>query len=604
MHDRYRVEYIPLVNLFKYKNTTLSVPSYQRNYVWKKDNEINEFYNDFIEGFGDKSKFIFLGNFILCDNNETLEVVDGQQRLTTIFIMMVALRSVIKSKISQDDEYKESLDIAYTTLNDWIRIRDNKKSTHVSSRLDAAPSIKNIIEYISKQSWDEDFPSKIGNTWIKGEKNRVKPIYDFFFEKINEFKPSKLIDFIEEIQELKGISIHIAKMEDAFELFERTNARGKELEISDLLKNFLFSKIKDEKEIENHWQTITENSNNNIAQFIKYFYVSKFGYVKKSDLYRSIKNKYPGSENAISLRDDLLQFSKFYNVLTSKDTVLNNIFDEFVGVNGEKSRDKDRIGYIFNSLNALDFFRVTQTIPLIYSFKNKFLELGLNDLKKYKNTMNFFLKYLENYHFINNFICTRVGNDVEKLYALYSEKFNNAKDNDDFDKILFELQSTLKDKLASYEEFKSEFIDLSYSTRNTAHILYIFDRLNAVDEKNKPLPYDSMPAIHQRNLRSIKGSFNIEHWGPQAKFDELDISNVGHNIGNLLVLPVKLNSSLNDKTPMDKCNIMKNSSQNTLQHNKNFIKEYEEKFSNWNEEAIKSRASSLADFAYNIIWKI
>lgn len=598
MQPKYEVKYIDLIDIFK-KNT-LVVPNYQRAYVWKKDNEINEFYNDFIEGFGDKSKFIFLGNIILCkSNDEVLEVVDGQQRITTIFIMMIALRYIIKDKALLDSEYKEALSEANITLNTYITLRDSKKSTHISSRLNAAPSIKRIIEHMSKQLWDGEFPIKIDGSSVKRERNNVKPIYDFFYEKINELKISELIQFQQELHELKIISIEIEKIEDAFELFERTNARGKELEISDLLKNHLFSKIP-QKEIEDQWSTITDNTNN-IAQFIKYFYVSKYGYVKKADLYRNIKNKY--GNNMIELRDDLLQFSKFYNVITSKDIDIDNIYDEFVEI-GVKARTNDRIGYIFESLNALFFFRVTQTIPLIYSFKNKFMDLDLNANSKFKNTMNSFIKFLENYHFINNIVCTRVGNDVEKLYASYSQKFNNAKDESELSSILLELKDILKNKLAGYDEFRSEFVDLSYSSKNTANILYIFDRLNSIDNKNKPLSHASFPQIFKRKIRDVQGAFNIEHWQPQDKFEKLGNDSIGHNIGNLIVVPVKLNSKLGNKDPFEKGNFMKNSSENILQHNIDFILNYEDKFSNWDEDAIKSRANDLAKFSYDVVWKL
>ena len=106
------------------------------------------------------------------------------------------------------------------------------------------------------------------------------------------------------------IRIEINENEEAFALFERTNARGKALEVSDLLKNHIFMKKSDEdsEKIEDAWEIITQNSKNQIIRMLKYFYVSKNGYTTKSKLYRIKKL---GESNIDKLLYDIKEFSNF-----------------------------------------------------------------------------------------------------------------------------------------------------------------------------------------------------------------------------------------------------------------------------------------------------
>ena len=87
--------------------------------------------------------------------------------------------------------------------------------------------------------------------------------------------------------------------------------------------------------------------------------------------------------------------------------------------------DEANISEVFKSIQGLNHFRITQVIPIIYSFLGCYEKLKLSDFKQYNKTIPLFFYYLESYHFINNFICDRVGNEVEKFYSEYSKRFHN-----------------------------------------------------------------------------------------------------------------------------------------------------------------------------------
>ena len=107
--------------------------------------------------------------------------------------------------------------------------------------------------------------------------------------------------------------INIDSPDEAFSIFERTNARGMDLEVADLLKNFLHQrKI---KTIREDWPTIVKNSSHAMLRMLKAFYVSYRGYVQKAELYKNLKNFSEGSGGPELFLTRLIKFSEFYHFL-------------------------------------------------------------------------------------------------------------------------------------------------------------------------------------------------------------------------------------------------------------------------------------------------
>jgi len=88
--------------------------------------------------------------------------------------------------------------------------------------------------------WTGAIPQKIGSKPVKRQARRVRPIYEFFQRRIKEYNQPKLSRLLESVYKTRVIRIDILGDEEAFSNFERTNARGTDLEVSDLLKNYLY----------------------------------------------------------------------------------------------------------------------------------------------------------------------------------------------------------------------------------------------------------------------------------------------------------------------------------------------------------------------------
>ena len=147
---------------------------------------------------------------------------------------------------------------------------------------------------------------------------------------------------------------------------------------------------------------------------------------------------------------------------------------------------------------------------------------------------------------------------------------------------------------------------LSYSSDQISLLTYIFDRFNnhSLDPGQCVQIYNPDPKLRRRN-------HNIEHFLPQKpeaglKIKKADLE-LGDNIGNLLVIYFKDNSSLNNASPAEKIKRLKNDLSQKVQnlkHVTDFISDYGGDATSWNGEKIKKRAHEMALKAYREVWKI
>lgn len=569
------------------KSTQYRVPESQRNFDWKKEHA-EEFWEDMASGG------TFLGTIVLDISREEKDkevlIFDGQQRLTTIFILLSACRNqaMKKGKIEQAQIIQQKLSFM-----------DDTTGASNKTKLIVSPSIKDAFEAtITSYDWHGS------NFAVPGKKrqvNRIKPIYDYFADKLRKYDHEQIKELLENLYKSVIVRIEIEETQEAFDIFERTNARGMELNAADLLKNYLFAKDASENLIE-RWETIVDNSLGNIVRMIKYFYVSKFGYVQKKRLFAELK-KYGEKTGAGKLLDELEGFSQLYQLVG--DSTSKSIIDW---------SDQEKIKYFAKEYNAqslnrafdaLSLFNVSQTYPVVIKCLTALLSIS-KDEQREKSALKLlsFIQVLEKYHFINNAVSQRPGNEVEKYYAdKCGEQIKNATDLDTFMKGIID---GLKEKLVSFEEFSGRFAELNYEN-DFLLIYYIHDRLNNQD--NKGGQYIN---IYNPDRKIIRKNFNIEHLVArdlseyEFDLDELSEDTV-HNIGNLLVISFHTNSSqeLGNKQIKAKFKVLK--TKEAIPEVKRFVEEWKSK--SWNslkaiQKNIADRAESLAQRAYQDVWKL
>jgi len=492
---------------------------------------------------------------------------------------------------------------AQLLINDVDFARVNEST----SRLKPSSSIRAVFTNMAKLSWRGAFDEKIDGKGVGRQNNRIRPVYNFFKEKLAGLDVDELSGLLEALYRSYVVRIDIHSEEEAFKIFERNNARGIDLEASDLLKNFFFKQLRNDEtaNLNELWDKTIANASNTFPRMLKYFYVSQRGYIKKSDLYRALTKYNPDPK---VLLDDLLAFSEFYKTIrNSDDPDAFRKYAEEVGL-GKVASDQDKISKISFALEGLRLFKITQVYPLIFSaiacYKKTPIPESNNGPSKLMNQFVSFFQRLENYHFINNAICTNIGNEVEKLYADYSKKFSESTD---FIAIADGFFDELKKKLVAEDTFINRFKEVNYVS-NLALIPYIFDRFyNFNYDQGQPVSSGARLRIFNPSMKLSRRNHNIEHWYPRSSQNPNNLTDDEiNNIGNLLILTFKANSTLGNILPVEKLaklsGVLSPEIQNTT-FVKRFLSEYSDRFDDWSSDVIDERATELATDSYRKIWR-
>jgi len=565
-----------------------SVPNYQRNFEWRRDNA-EEFWQD-IQTLG-----TFMGTIVLNvskeDGEQEIDVVDGQQRFTTIFILLSALRNRAKDIDSVQQAQ---------VIQQFISFVDNTSGAAGKTKFVSSESIRDAFEEtIVNESWDGDFSVKS----LKNKRrqiNKIKPIYSFFYEKISKFNSDDIKKTLINLYSTTFVEIHIENTEEAFEIFERTNARGMDLNAADLLKNFLFAQVELD-DVEERWSQIVENSvSGGILRMIKYFYVSKKGAVGKRELFSKLKN-YGGVEiGADQFLSELVRFSELYSLIINKG--INDFIEFGTDYDIKYFRTEYNAQFINRGLDAINLFGVTQSYPLILKALDSMAITKKAENKEFfAKEVNKLIQIIENYHFINSAVSKRPGNEVEKFYAEMCEDEITHKN---IKEIIKKVKNKFSEKKVGENEFIERFKELTYQN-DYRLIFYINDRMNNHKRKGAQVieMYDS-------DSKALRRSYDMEHLisqnASEYKVDLDRYEEIIHNIGNLIVISKHTNGSLQNKHIEEKLPIIKDKDFK-LPEVKELLDLWEGK--RWDsiedvEQNIFKRAETLAKRSYGNIWTV
>lgn len=579
----------------------LHIPTYQRPFDWGKE-ELSEMLSDIKSSLKNDEK-LFLGNFIfeeVTNQNSTksIKIVDGQQRVTTISLILIAIRQ--RAKELKDDLFAKE-------LHDFIAISSSIRRTD-SPKFIPSISIKDLFHHMCNFQWDSKFPSHLDGVDIRSQVIKIKPLYNNICLELNGLSIDELKDFALSLLNAYVITLNVSDEEDVFSIFERTNARGLDLNAADLLKNYLFSF--EDTTINDHWDVIVENSGSTLLKMMKYFWVSSNGYIQQSQLYRSIKHflntkKSSGVGEVISFVEEVKTFSDYYRIINrvaDQEKQLKDWFDtnnlNFLGSNQSYLQE------IVRSLIALRLFRVTQPTPLIYSIFQAAKNCGLNDPSKISRL----IRVIENYSFINNVISGKTANEVERYYARFSVEFSTTKD---FNLTTNNFIKGLKSKLATKTEFQSSLIEeLTYENSKKKYelLIYFFDRYNNYDfTKNKYLKGSNYYRLYEPEISFTKRNNNIEHLYPQTPPNPLTDEQkvIINQLGNLVLVSKHTNSILGNKSVDEKIRILKG--KRSLFSNINYIEalfDFYDSKGKWDFDTIQERSILLSEIAYDHLWAV
>ncbi|WP_054861306.1 DUF262 domain-containing protein [Gracilibacillus sp. JCM 18860] len=272
------------------------IPFYQRGYSWKSD-QIRQFWDDLMMVKEEGHSEYFMGSIVINEENkDLLQVIDGQQRLTTITIFLSAIRDLLI--INNNKESAFNIHQNYIAERNIWGGKDKFRLTLSEINLEFFQEFIQLPIDNDSRKGQDDF-SKISN-------NRRRASNDLIWNahlEIKTYVENYLIDndndlnSILELVELLTksfliISISVNSDTDAYIIFETLNDRGMDLSTADLLKNHLFSKVNktEVSTVQRSWTELTNTLNqDNITTFLRHYWLAKYERVTDKKLYEKIK---------------------------------------------------------------------------------------------------------------------------------------------------------------------------------------------------------------------------------------------------------------------------------------------------------------------------
>lgn len=539
------------------------IPRFQRPYSWEPV-QLEEFWEDV---FLDNDIGYFIGPMVGWRTTKELphaNVVDGQQRLTTVTIALAAIRNTLadlgESKLAEG-------------VHRYIERQDRNNEAHfVLQPEDKAPYLNNgILKY------PRDVSASPGNL---SERN-LAATNAWLTKQISEtIAPGGTsLSKDESIKALQGLRDHLlglyviwiehASEDDAYVLFETLNSRGKDLAVADLLKNLLLQKLKAKNTkadaAKDKWDRVRSVLESvdppiDIDRFIQHWWLSTQEFVAVRKLFGRIKKKIKTSEAAQKNLDSLTADAILYRDM---------LFPNMRAWTPEEQE-------IQEALQALTIFNVTQPAPLLLSL------LRARSLKspKMKHLRPSF-EAIERYHFQSTTIAASSSSGgISAMYAKYARELTNVSDEGKAIELLKELRISLTDRIPEPVIFDNGFMQLQYSdgfTRDKKLVQYVSRRLHEAKRDHRP----KKPTL--------------EHLVPQSSATpDLPIEVIG-NIGNLLWVDENLNGELSHKSFTEKKTIL---SRFRELYDIDDILEADE----WGSAQIEARAQRLAVLARNEVW--
>jgi len=559
-------------------NKKYIVPRFQREYSWQKE-EVNEFWEDITSYISPtrkgsktlKNEDYFIGSLVLIGDDASFEhsIVDGQQRLTTLTIM---LRALVDAFSAAGEEQ-----IGLALYSNYIEGTDNDGKKYFKLINETPkPYFQNEIQYITSEQSDtpnteEEKLLHEAFVFIKSklEKNSISKAYPAvpYADALKAIRAQIL-------NHLKFIYINVKKEDDAYSIFETLNARGMSLSSVDLIKNWIFRQVRKTHPSDGakeEWRKIgaelrSRQSTIDIDTFFRHHWNSKYGYSSEDRIYKSFKT--------LTQNGEISDAKEFLKALSSEAKTYNKICNP-LEIDWKGQAEKS----IYSSLSALNLFKVTQTRPFL---------LALLENKKNIKTPHLIgiVKTLENFHFIFTAICSSRASGLDGKYAKSAKEIRYSTNKTDSKAILNDLIESLIQKIPSESIFIESFSNLWFCNtyeKDKKLIQYLFGKIEAFRQGTSELKINEFSLEHIQDQKH-----NSPHMGM---------------IGNLIPLSASLNNKIPENSTLQtKLTYYKESSLNTV---KETVKEIESKnLKEWTDEEIKRKTKLIGQEVYKSIMKL
>ena len=547
------------------------IPRYQRKYVWqeKQWRELLEDIKYCLEVDASKDDAPtdwthFLGSFVFEKQEKSLIVIDGQQRLTTITIMLCAI-CVLFNEHGEENRFRGVTKYIIGTDDmgdDYVRV-DNQDLKNfqliVAESTDYNPLLSKSKLFSSV--------SLVNNSQ---DNVNVKQCFEFFYNQFTEMiqdseKPCAYLGVIKDkIMGLDVIDIRATNQQESYNIFEILNARGVDLKQHELIKNFIFKYIHPKAQIDTakiKWDTFESKlyikRASRLDPFFTHYVSHRYEKPSNENTEFRILKQYCDRSKMVELLDDLSEKASYYRLFFCPEECENRVVQE-----------------------TLQFF--------LDNNHRQFRPLFLSVIAAYKHkkiseaeTEQFFQR-IKNFYFAYGVVCNGKSNTIEDMVYQYARKIETENSSI----AIHELMDKLLSHYPPYHQFESHFVLMGWS-----HKLKTYN----TSSKKKEVQYilseiENYYLSHNKEL--LIREFTIEHIAND------DGSDSHCTIGNLLMLAQPINGNAADKCFSEKIPIYRESNFITT---KNFIDRFGDKDDRTDED-ISTRARFMSKLAYEKIW--
>lgn len=578
----------------------LIIPFFQRKYVWKEEN-----WDELFDNFFVKDEPGFLGSILVQRNDidagvHALDVIDGQQRLTTISILVMAIYDSISNN-SKENAKAEMLNALFS--KETFNSEYTPKLQH--SKFDKADYDKIIC-------FDKDMEQ------IKGKTKGILGCYNHFIERLKEIPESKkekvLSDFLNGTY-LIWVVITLDKEMDEQSIFDTLNNSGVSLTASDTIKNCIFKKVDElyDFKYQNNTRASFEAMNqlyedNWESVFIKddeteAYWNSEIvtGRIKRSKLdlflycFGVIKGFFSQYDNNIS---DLTKVYKNYMAHSIKSPEDINTFlgdlkrTAVIFKNNFENEDKETL-YTYDKEKVLPRLLHLLKVNDVTTF-HPFILKVLCDYENDSETINNKLHLLEKYLIINylNEDSTKIKNYNKMCMTMIGDEKKLKEEVDEVSSdIRYTLFNHISNNFATYFLFWIELHRRSLDKEKVDEesLKYVYSLEHIMPKKWKEYWFDDI----NNGLKDVNGNQLDVPQSIEYRDNHINM------LGNMTLLKGKLNTSISNKDFATK--IVKIKEYASLKITKDDIvdkyysKDEEEKIRSWNESLIEKRNKEFKD---------
>ena len=543
------------------------VPRFQRDYSWSEE-EWDDLWQDIVGTVRDHGEPAhYMGYLVLqSSDDKVFDVIDGQQRLTTLSVFVLAALRQLKRLISEGHDIQntekrlDGLRQTYVGYLDPVTLVPRSKLT----------LNRNNDTYY--QTYIVPLADTLPQRGFKASEHNLRKAFEWFDKRIREYvKQSKdpgvavaqLVDRMSD--RLFFTVITVTDELNAYKVFETLNARGVRLSATDLLKNYLFSVLHKEgqhehelKALDDRWESIVGRLGaESFPDFLRVHWISRKSFVRQTDLFKTIRAQISGRAKVFDLLSGMEEDMDTYLALTNPDA----------SSWPPESRDFARL---------LRMFSVRQPFPLLMTARRRFLDNDFNTLIRAIVMISF------RYNVIGNFQTS----EQERTYYAEADRISKG----EHVKMGDVLQG-LANVYPSDDTFRASFSEKVIGTaqsRNRRVVKYILCSL----EKKK-----SGATIDFEN-----DTISIEHICPQnpegnwQSFSDEEVEALSSRLGNMTLLQIGQNKDLGNqeyaaKRPVYAASIFA------------ITREVAEQNSDWTPERVTARQNALAATATSI-WRV